>query len=240
MKTQITFLVLLFLSFNQISCHFDLNKYFGKNAQSVLSFNDFTSLCQSKNHKIGLNKFLYKSGDINQDGYLSLPEFTPIYIRFIQAIGGQTPSQDLIEEAFSFADHIVKDGKLSYKEFAWLIGSELGFLGKNSNLISSNKGKMKGFSIPNLSEIFENPIFSSLFDLFLKSFQKISITLEKFKEILKFIAKFFGINLDWSDCVLSGYLNLADANNDGLVSLKELKGFLKFLFKNLGNILNHV
>ena len=240
MKTQLTLLVLLFLCFNQISCHFDLKKYFGNNAQSVLSFNDFNNLCHSKSKKIGLNKLLHKSGDIDFDGHLSLPEFIPIYTRFIQAIGGQTPSQELIEETFGCADHIQKDGKLSYKELKWCIGRELGFLGKNVNLLTINHDKDEDFSIPDLIGLFNNSIFTELFDMFCKQFENIKITMEKCKQILEFIGGFCKLDLDWSDCVLSGYLKLADVDGDNLISLGEFKEFLKFLFKNLGNIINYV
>jgi len=243
MKTQVAFIALVLLCMNQVYCQFNLNDYFGPGAQSVLSGADFGALAHSKSLKISLNKLLYKAGDTDFDGYLSLAEFTPVWARFIQAIGGQTPDQELTEEAFGFADHIVKDGQLSYSEFAWLIGSQLGFLGNNANLLSNNQVMMKGAAateLPDLSKIFDNPVFKFLFDAFLKPFEKITITLEKFKEILKFIADFFKINLDWSDCVLNGFLDLADANGDGKVSLKELKDFLKFMFKNLNSILSLV
>jgi len=150
---------------------------------------------------------------------------------------------------FNFADFIVKDNHLSYKEFIWAMGTQLSFLASNSDLLTHAppQMQMRGFGVPtqtrelpDLSGVFNNPIFNFLFNAFLEPFKNLSIDLEKFKQILKFIADFLKCKFDFSDCVLNGFLNLADTNGDGRVNVTEMKNFLKLLFNNLGSLLQSV
>ena len=62
MKTfQITFIVTLLLCVNQqVFCQLDLSTFFGPEAQSVLTKEDFDTLISSNKLKVALNKLLYQ------------------------------------------------------------------------------------------------------------------------------------------------------------------------------------
>jgi len=205
-------------------------------SKSKSQTNDFDALMASKSKQVSLNKYLFKQADVNKDGYLSLEEFAAIYEKFIQSVAKKAAPKSLIVSRFNMADHIVKDNRLSFKEFVWLVGSDLSFCYSNDNYGTGASSVLINL-LNKINGIYKNIVFQSLYKLFTGKLDRKSVSFEKFKSIIKWLPQTIKLKLDWSDCVLRGYYQLADADGNGILTMNEVDKLVEQLLNDLFSIM---
>jgi len=213
----------------------DVASLFGPTAGRI-SASDLAEISNSEGKKSALNKYLFKEGDTNGDGYLSLAEVKVLYNRLTQVTALKSAPDATISSRFNMADHKNKDNRLSYSEFIWLMGSDLAFA--NSNYATA-LGPVTTLNnvVTNLNNIWNNPVFKSLYSLFTGTLDKKSVSYEKFKSIINYLPIPCKIKIQWTECVLRGYYKHCDANGNGIVTLDEINAVVQLLLNDLYAIL---
>lgn len=213
----------------------DVTSLFGPSAGRI-ALSDLEEISNSEGKKSTLNKYLFKQGDTNGDGYLSLAEFKVIYNRLTQVTAIKSAPDATISSRFNMADHKNKDNRLSYSEFIWLMGSDLAFANSNyatTTGVASNLNNVINW----LNNIFNNIVFKSQYNLFTGTLDKKNVSFEKFKSIINFLPIPCKLKILWTDCVLRGYYKYCDANGNGIVTLDEISAVIPLLLNDLQAIL---
>lgn len=232
MKVQIIVTLCVLATITNAS---SINKLF-QGMKSKGQAKDFDDLMTSKSKQASLNKYLFKQADLNGDKYISLEEFSIVYDKFIESVGKQSAPRALINSRFEMADHIIKDNRLSFQEFIWLVGSDLSFAYNNDNYGKGSSSVLNNL-LKKIDKIYKTIVFQSLYKLFTAGFDRNSVSFEKFKSVINWLPKTCLLKLNWSDCVLRGYYQLADVNGNGVVTLDEMSDLVEHLLDDLTSIM---